>query len=438
MSDPSDPARPLAVPSGRLNRLGKISTMTAGIAGNMALSGIAQLGQGQRPKMRDLLLTPSNITRVADQLAQMRGAAMKIGQLISMDTGDLLPPELSQIVARLRNDAHFMPPAQLKQVLNAGWPKDWLRAFENFDVHPIAAASIGQVHRAKLKDGRDMAIKVQYPGIAKSIDSDVANVGALLRMSGLLPKGFELAPYLEQARAQLHDETDYAREGAQLAKFHTLLTDAPEFEIPDLYEDWSTPNILAMRYLDGISIEETPTKDRNQVVSDLIDLTLRELFEFGLMQTDPNFANYLYNAQSHKIVLLDFGAARALDPIIVESYRCLMKAGLVGDMDDLRKITAEIGFIDSDTKEHHRERILSMISRTFQAFAQTEIFDFAQNDLSRQMQLEGTELAEDGFIPPPLPIDVLLLQRKLGGIFLLASQLKAQVNVAERMGKYLL
>ena len=180
--------RALPVPSHRLSRFGRLGGMTAGIAGNMAMGALAQLGQGQRPKARDLLLTPRNITRVAEQLAQMRGAAMKIGQLVSMDSGEVLPPELAQIMARLRDDAHFMPPAQLKQVLNTEWPANWLRAFRKFDVRPIAAASIGQVHRAQLKGGRDLAIKVQYPGVAKSIDADVANVGALMRMSGLLPK----------------------------------------------------------------------------------------------------------------------------------------------------------------------------------------------------------------------------------------------------------
>ena len=194
MSMKPDDRSPLAVPAKRLTRLGQLGAMTAGVAGNMAANGVVQLGRGQRPSMRGLLLTPSNISRVDDQLAKMRGAAMKIGQLMSMDTGDVLPPELAQIMARLRDNAHSMPPAQLKQVLNTEWKERWLADFAKFDVHPIAAASIGQVHRSQLKAGRDMAIKVQYPGVAKSIDSDVANVGVLMRMSGLLPKGFELAP----------------------------------------------------------------------------------------------------------------------------------------------------------------------------------------------------------------------------------------------------
>jgi predicted unusual protein kinase regulating ubiquinone biosynthesis (AarF/ABC1/UbiB family) len=189
MTDTPSHGRPIAVPSGRLSRLGRLGSLTAGVAGNMALNGMAQLGRGQRPNLRDLMLTPRNVTRIADELAKMRGAAMKVGQLMSMDTGEMLPPELAQIMARLRSDAHFMPPAQLKSVLNAEWPAGWLGRFEKFDVRPIAAASIGQVHRGRLRDGREMAIKVQYPGVARSIDSDVSNVGALIRMSGLVPSG---------------------------------------------------------------------------------------------------------------------------------------------------------------------------------------------------------------------------------------------------------
>ena len=251
--------------------------MTAGIAGNMAVNGIKQLGQGSRPSLRGLMLTPSNITRITDQLAKMRGAAMKIGQLMSMDTGDMLPPELTDILARLRDDAHPMPPAQLKVVLNTQWPAGWLKSVAKFDVHPIAAASIGQVHRAQLKDGRDLAIKVQYPGVANSIDADVANVGALMRLSGLLPKGFDLAPYLEEWRKQLHAETDYAREAQFLSRFGTLMAKRDAFVVPKLHADWSTPDILAMEYVPGAAIEDAtaePQEQRDAIATDLIDLML--------------------------------------------------------------------------------------------------------------------------------------------------------------------
>jgi predicted unusual protein kinase regulating ubiquinone biosynthesis (AarF/ABC1/UbiB family) len=430
----------LAVPSSRLARLTRLGSMTAGVAGNMALNCVAQLGRGQRPSMKGLLLTPANVRRITDQLAQMRGAAMKVGQLMSIDTGDVLPPELTQILGRLRADAAFMPPAQLKKVLAKNWPEGWLKGFEQFDVRPIAAASFGQVHKASLRDGRDLAIKVQYPGVAASIDSDVANVGGLLRMTGLLPKGFEIAPYLEEARKQLHEETDYALEAAHLTRFRGLLDGDDRFVLPEVVEEWSTPDILAMTFVDGRPIEdasEAPEAMRNEIARNLIDLLLTELFEFGLMQTDPNFANFRYVPETGRIVLLDFGATRELSVEIQRQYRDLLEAGLEGDRERLRAVSLEIGFFVGATKPAHQDRILGMMGLVFEHLTRAAEFDFTDTAMSSQMQVEGMALAADGFIPPPLPIDVLFLQRKFGGVFLLAAKLGARLPLEEILRDYL-
>jgi predicted unusual protein kinase regulating ubiquinone biosynthesis (AarF/ABC1/UbiB family) len=412
--------------------------MTAGVAGNMALGGVAQLGRGQRPAWRDLLLTPANVTRIADQLAQMRGAAMKIGQLVSMDTGDVLPPELSQIMARLRDDAHFMPPAQLKKVLAAQWHDSWLRDFARFDVRPIAAASIGQVHRAQLRDGRDMAIKVQYPGVARSIDSDVSNVGALIRMSGMLPKGFAIDPYLAETAAQLHEETDYLREAACLNRFRDLLEGIEGIKLPEVYGDWSTDSILSMSFVSGKPIEEAEETDqhtRDAIMARLIDLTLKEMFDFKLMQSDPNFANYRYDPQTGDIVLLDFGATRELSDDLSESYKAFLKCGMAGEFDRLEEAAVSIGFLDDTISRVHRHQCLDLMRLAFEAL-RVDKFDFTDAELTQQMQCGGEALARDGFIPPVVPMDVLYLQRKFGGMFLLGARLRAKLPVAQIMAPY--
>jgi len=434
MTERDGSPRVSAVPFGRFARLSRLGSMTAGVAGNMAMNGLTQLGRGERPSARDLLLTPQNVGRITDQLAKMRGAAMKIGQLISMDGGDVLPPELAEIMARLRSDAHIMPPSQLKKVLNGNWPAGWLREFERFDVRPVAAASIGQVHRARLRDGRDLAIKVQYPGVPQSIDSDVANVGALVRMSGLLPAGFDLAPYLAEARRQLHEETDYTRESRHLLHFGALLKDDDRFDLPAPVAEWTTPVILAMTFRDGIPIEHLRSAaedDRNAVARHLVELLLRELFVFGTMQSDPNFANYLYNPITRRIVLLDFGATRRIAPRFADLYRRLILAGLAGDVSAVRAAAGALGFFGPGTRPPHRQRIIRMIAMVFEEITKRPLFDFARTDLGRRMEKEGAALAADGFVPPPLPIDVLFLQRKIGGTFLLASRLGARLPVQE-------
>lgn len=440
MTDRPSQARALAVPSGRFARMARLGTMAGGIAGNAAWGGLRELGRGTRPEWRDLLITPGNLKRLTNELAHMRGAAMKVGQLLSMDAGEILPPELAGIMARLRNDAHFMPPKQLKQVLSAEWGADWLRDFERFDVRPVAAASIGQVHRARLRDGRDLAIKVQYPGVARSIDSDVSNVGALVRLSGLLPKGFELRPYLDEARRQLQEETDYAREGGHLQDFGARLADDPRFVLPEFHEDWSTASILAMTFIESQPIESAeaaPVGVKTRIARDLIDLMFRELFDFGVMQSDPNFANYRIERETGRIVLLDFGATRPLDPGLLGHYRDLMRAGLDEDAAGIARAGADIGFLDPEGTPDHQERIQRMIGMVFEAVSGAEEFDFADPTLSRRMQADGMALAEAGYVPPPLPMDVLYLQRKFGGMFLLCSRLGARLPLRAMLERHL-
>ncbi|TFL17499.1 AarF/ABC1/UbiB kinase family protein [Jannaschia formosa] len=419
--------------------MGRLGRMTLGVAGAMAAGGAAELARGRRPVSRELLLTPANLRRIADELARMRGAAMKMGQLLSMDTGEMLPPELAQIMARLRAEADFMPPAQLKRALAAEWPSDWLRHFARFDVRPIAAASIGQVHRARLKDGRDVAVKVQYPGVARSIDSDVANVAALVRMSGLVPKGFDLGPYVEEARLQLHAETDYGAEGAHMARFAGLLASDSRFVVPERHEDWTTGRVLTMSYLDSRpleTLETAPQAARDAAAGALLDLLFRELFEFGLMQTDPNLANYRVEPDGGRIALLDFGATRALGPRTVALYGELLGAGLAGDAAALEVAARGIGFLDDTVRPADAAHILGMMETVF-APLRAGSYDFADPTLSRQLQRDGMALAESGFVPPPLPVDALFLQRKIAGLFLICTKLRARVDVAALLSPHL-
>lgn len=333
-----------------------------------------------------------------------------------------------------------MPPKQLREVLNAAWGKDWLAEFKHFNVRPIAAASIGQVHRAQLRDGRDLAIKVQYPGVARSIDADVANVGTLMRLSGLIPSGFDTAPYLEAARVQLHEETDYAREGGFLARFGERLAGSGDFVVPEFYPDWSTGSVLSMAYTHGAAIDTLTEADqatRDRVIALLIRLTFQELFDWREMQTDPNFANYLYDAGTGKIVLLDFGATRVIDPALSDQYRRLLAAGLTGDRAGLWEAARDMGLVTDDMNPDHAARIRAMMDMGGDSFARVGVYDFADRTLSQAMQREGEALVAEGFVPPPVPMDILYIQRKFGGLFLLATRLKARVAIKELFEPYL-
>lgn len=429
----------LRVPSGRLSRIARFGNMATGIAGGMLLDGAKQLASGRRPSISDLLMTPANALKVTLQLGKMRGAAMKLGQLVSMDSGDFLPPELADIFARLRADAQHMPSGQLNAVLARHWGRNWRENFERFDERPIAAASIGQVHRALTTGQHDVAIKIQYPGVRRSIDSDVDNVASLLRLSNLLPSTLDIAPVLKEAKRQLHEEADYAREGKYLERFAALLGDDPHYAVPVFHPELSGKDVLVMSYIEGVAIESmasAPQAERDRIATLLIDLVLRELFEFNLMQTDPNFANYQYMPATRQVVLLDFGATRELPKAIVKQYRGLLKKGLAGDDGGVLAAVLDMGFLNAQTFRNHRRQIDAMVKVAVDMVTQTGPFDFGQTAFVSAMRDEGMSIAADRrnwHIPPT---DSLFVQRKLGGVFLLASRLKARVDVRTMLERY--
>lgn len=412
--------------------------LATGIAGGVAVGGAQALVRGERPRFAHLVLTPGNVTRIADRLSEMRGAAMKLGQLLSMETGDMLPPELADILARLRADAHFMPPRQLKTVLERSYGTAFRRLFQSFDTTPMAAASIGQVHRATAADGAALAVKLQYPGVRSAIDSDLDNAAALIRWSGLVPDALDLTPLMAEARAQLHEEADYQRESAYLARFAALLEDDPRFVVPTHRPDLSGPDALAMSFEPAQPIEslaEAPADVRDRAVTALIELTLRELFEFRLMQTDPNFANYRWRPESEQIVLLDFGASREIAPDVADGHLSLLRAGVARDRDGTLAALERLGFIKPDLALHHRETILEMAEMGFDTLGNP--FDFAGNTLADRIRRRGMEIGSERELWHIPPAETLFLQRKVGGLYLLATRIGARVDLPAVIARYL-
>ena len=428
------------VPSARLSRLAGFGQLAGGVAGGMLAEGVRRLARGERPHLSDLLLTPGNAMRATEQLSRLRGAAMKLGQMISLDAGDMLPAELTAILARLRDAAHFMPPAQLNQVLVAQWGAGWRQRFASFETTPIAAASIGQVHRATLPDGRVLAIKVQYPGVADSIAADVDNVATLLRISGLLPAALDITPLLTEAKRQLHEEADYLREAEQMARYRALLSGSQRFVIPASLPELSGARVLAMDFVAGEPIETlgaAPQAIRDEAMADLLGLVLRELFEFGFMQTDPNFANYRWQADTGRIVLLDFGAARAVPPATVVAYRRLMEAGLAQDRAALVAALQVAGFISPQVALRHASSLDAMIEVLIAQLGRPGLFDFADRSFVDVLRGHVQTIAADRATWHLPPADTLFVQRKVSGTALLAVKLRARLPLLAMLSEAL-
>ena len=430
-----------SIPAGRFVRMARLGSLATGVAGGMIAEGARQLAQGNRPKVSDLLLTPANAKRVADELARLRGAAMKVGQLLSMDAGDMLPAELTDILSRLRSDAKPMPLSQLAKVLDENWGKGWNTRFQQFSFQPLAAASIGQVHSAHTKDGRHLALKIQYPGVRESISSDVDNVAALLRISGLIPKGIDYQPLLEEAKQQLHQEADYLQEAAYIRRYQGLLADSPEFALTAVHDDFTTVNILAMTHIGGVPIESlahAPQEERDRVMHLLLGLLFREIFSFRLVQTDPNFANYRYDREAQQLILLDFGATRAYPEFIAEGYRQVMQGAVQRDRAMMDAGAAQIGFFQAFIKPEQRAVVLDLFEQACEPLRWNGVYDFGTSSLASRIRDAGMALSmEQDYWHTP-PADALFLHRKLGGLYLLAAKLRARVDVGGLFAQYAL
>jgi predicted unusual protein kinase regulating ubiquinone biosynthesis (AarF/ABC1/UbiB family) len=436
------PTKGVSVPSKRLARLWHLGRATTDFAAGIGIRGLVEMARSREGETQRIRLSPAATQRLTERLARMRGAMMKMGQLMSMDGSDVFTPEAAEIMASLRDRAAPMPMSQLVRVLSAEWGQDWNKRFARFEFEPIAAASIGQVHRAETRDGRRLALKVQFPGVRDSIDSDIANLGFLARNTGMLPPGFDPAPMLEEARRQLHAEADYEAEAASLQAYRALIGDDPNFLVPAVHPDLSTSRILAMDFADGIPIDQLTAStfsrtDRNRAASLMSRLMIRELFEFALVQTDPNFGNFLYDPGSGRIVLLDFGATRAVPDHLIAGYRQLAVATVNHDRQGLMHGAAALGYIGGDDPASQVERLLDLITRSGEVITSDGPYDFGTSRLFEQVFTQGRDMFNDkmfNHMPEPA---TMFLQRKFAGIFMLCRRLRAQVDLGAMLAPYL-
>jgi aarF domain-containing kinase len=432
-----------AVPSHRLRRLWHIGRASTDLAAGIGWRGFKEIMHARKTAQpARLQINPEATQRFTNQLAQMRGAAMKMGQLMSMDGTDVLTPEAAEIMASLRDRAEPMPFSQLMRVLENEYGAAWNKRFKRFDFSPIAAASIGQVHKAETSDGRLLALKIQFPGIRDSIDSDIDNMAFLGRTMGMIPKGIDPKPLFDEARRQLHREADYHAEAQSLRAYRQLIGDHPYFIVPDIHQDFCTQNILAMDFLEGIPVDRLQApdftrKERDTVATQLTELVLKELFEFQLAQTDPNFSNFLYQASTKRIVLLDFGATCAVDAQWVEEYRKLALAAMNNDRQALHQAAIGLGYCPEDSSITEVSAMLDLILLSGELLRQSEPYDFGTSDLFERIYVQGRDFYRTKPIhhmPDPAS---LFLHRKFVGIFMLARRLRARVPLAAMLSPYL-
>ncbi len=441
--------------TGSLERSVALTKLGVGAGAKIFAHSIANIFRGEVDRNeadREFYRRQAQI--LADELGKLKGSVMKAGQMLSLYGQYFLPEEAVTVLSSLQDDTPPVSWKVVQPVLERALGRSRLRELD-VDEQPLAAASLGQVHRARRKsDGKELCVKIQYPGVADAIESDIRTLSRLLIMTRLSPRGLDITPVFHEVREMLHREVDYQSERQFTETFRKRLADDDRFVVPEVIADYSSDQVLTTSYEIGEHVRQPVVQGlsqarRNALGEGFLQLFLREFFDWGMVQSDPHFGNYRIRpgvrGEPDRIVLLDFGATRVFGRGFVENYADIVEGALRRDVAQAMRGARAIGLMRPgipDAVGSAFARLCEMVVEPFSTRDDPRVpaklwtadgdYDWGSSDLPmRAGKLAANNALSVHFRVPPR--EIVFLHRRLAGVFIMLATLRCELSERESL-----
>jgi predicted unusual protein kinase regulating ubiquinone biosynthesis (AarF/ABC1/UbiB family) len=399
-------------PSSRLARLRKLAGLGAQLGGDVLARGVKRLA-GANPSD----LSKGTAEKLVETLGDLKGAAMKLGQVASMDP-DLFPPEVRAVLSRLQNEAPPMPYARVVAVVEdelGGSPET---LFAEFSHEPMAAASLGQVHRARLHDGRDVVVKVQYPGIDQALRSDIDNLGLVVRTMALTHRALDGRQYFHELAEELAHELDYSREGQLAREFAKASAALPDVVVPEIVDERTSSRVLTMQYLPGQTLKaflasQADNAERLRVSGLLIRAIHGSFLVDGTVHADPHPGNFLVMPDGG-LGVLDFGSVKRFSREFFHGHRDVFRLVLQQQPVDVLALVRRVGFT-VDLPDDEARALLEQLIHIAGRALRTDDYDYAHDTMAPDSRKLVARHATQ-FLKMRPPAEGVMFIRAFGGL----------------------